>query len=122
MGSIYSNQDGDGNPEYFKEAFRRELEALFPYLLNTVDLRNISMTTITLTKGQMHTSEYDFYKVCSAVAKLPRCYWWIMLRLNEMEHPNQFTGEKLLETVLVPSPTYFDTLLTQYLTTRPIVV
>ena len=72
MGSIYANTDGDGNQEYFKLAFRQELEALFPYLLNSPELRNISTTQITLTKGQRNTAEYDFNKVAIEVCKLPQ--------------------------------------------------
>lgn len=121
MGSIYHNADGDGPQEYFSVDFRSELESLFPYLLSP-EMINLTTTPVSLTKGEMHTCAYDFNKVAMKVCKLMRCYWWIMMRLNGFTHPSQYSGDRLVETVLVPSPVYFDSLLTQYKTTRTVIV
>lgn len=121
MGSIYRNADGDGPQEYFSAEFRNELESLFPYLLSP-EMIGLTTSPVSLTKGQMYSCEHDFNQVAIKVCKLLRCYWWIMLRLNGFTHPNQFTGDKLRDTVLVPDTVYFDGLLTQYMTTKTVVI
>lgn len=122
MGSIFKNQDGDGSSGYFDPAFREELEALFPYILNTPEIYSVAVTPLALERASINRANGDFYQICSRDAKLSRCYWWVMLRLNGFTHPNQFDSAELTESVIMPSPPYFDSLLAQYMTTKPVVV
>lgn len=122
MGSNYLSKDGDGAGGFFDATFRSELEAIFPYILNTPSIMNIATVPLTLERGSINRANRDFYQICARDAKLERCYWWIMLRLNGYEHPNQFHSSELVESVLMPTPAYFTSLLQQYMTTKAIVI
>ena len=122
MGSIFKNKDGDGKSGFFDPTFRAELEAMFHYILNTPEVYSIATTPLSLDRASIYRANRDFYQICSRDAKLDRCYWWIMLRLNGFTHPNQFNSDELTESVIMPTPSYFDELLTQYMTTKPVVI
>lgn len=109
---ILDDQSSDGNSYYYDKGFRDELEALFPYILNS----GVNYATITIENATLIQSSGDFYRICAKKSGLGRAYWWIMLRLNGMTSPTEFVGDRITEQVIVPDPTYFDSLLQTYLT------
>lgn len=113
---ILDDSEGDGNQTYYDAAFRNTLECLFPSILNS----SAGYRTMIIERSDMHQASGDFYRICAKKSGLSRAYWWIMLRLNGHSHPAEYVGDKLVDTILVPDPSYFDELLQKHLTANPV--
>lgn len=79
---------------YFSDEFNRVIEYHLDYLRNAPGGRSV-----TLDLGVSLSFDRNFYGVLAHL-NIPREFWWIMLRVNDLENP--FDYRYTNNTIIVP--------------------
>jgi hypothetical protein len=95
---------------YYDPDFRAVLDAHYTYL------RNLSTNTIrTVTPFQSTKFAGDFYGLLSDM-QVPRQFFYVILRINNMVSPNDFTST--MQSILIPDTSVVEMIKNIHLTKK----
>lgn len=111
---LNQTQSSDGDDLFYDLKFLNTLEYLLPYLI-----LNVGNSTLNLSQIDNIQSKYDFYRILAKkTTSLPRCYWWITMRMNGYVQSSDYLGDRT--SIIVPDLNYLNTLATNYKTINPV--
>lgn len=99
---LHETLRNDGPVVFYTADFRRLIEDHLDYLK-----QNNRSTPISIAEKDLHKYEYDLFGLLVEY-ELPRHLHWIVMRLNGMTSPDQFT--ELNTSLLIPDPSEIDRL------------
>lgn len=96
-----------GNTDYYSQAFRNLIEDHKNYLLNHSLTKQIPLTP---NAEDIYTG--DFYQLLQSL-RIEQDLWWIIMRLNGLHSPLDYTGN--LGNIYVPDASVINSLNTRFM-------
>ena len=105
---------GDGDATFYDANFMNFLESILPQLSDVG-----SANVIAVDRSVALACRGNFYRLLTKninESQIPRQYWWIILRVNGLISPDDYTGES--SHIIMPDVEYLGTLAAKYNATQ----
>lgn len=105
---------GDGDATFYDVNFLTLLESILPQLadVSTANVVAVERSVALACRG-------DFYRLLTKNindSQIPRQYWWIILRVNGLGSPEDYTGES--SHIILPDFEFLNTLASKFNATQ----